>query len=181
MLDHPFSDRFGLEEGPFFPGLKKEDIASIEIEFFIQGTRFEKDSSGDWFVAAKKTALQEQLEKEKKTDSLPAVSTGKFQADPQKVQGIITAITDLQKGTAVSDNPAKQGVLQIAPAGLKVTLFDAKGKKLARLFVGKQGPDLFSSFVRDEESDTIYLVEGNLQGLLNRQFSDWKNQPTDLK
>lgn len=183
VLEHPFSDRFGVKEKPFYPNLEKDEVAAIEIEYFIQGTRFEKDNQGNWTVAAKKTELQENLEKEKKTDPLPAISTVKFPANPDKIGTILTTLTDLKKGTEVSDNPEKQGILQIAPTGLKVTLFDEKGKKLVRLFVGKQGPDLFSSFVRDEASNGIYLVEGNLQGLLNRQFEDWKkpNQATDLK
>ncbi|MDO8520022.1 MAG: DUF4340 domain-containing protein [Deltaproteobacteria bacterium] len=175
LLDNPFEDRFSTEEELFYPDLKKEEIAAIEIEHFIQGVRFEKKEKAEWLVKEFETPLAKQVGSKPEANQAPA--------DPQKIDQIITVLTELKKETPISANPEKQGLLQISKAGLNVTFLDGKGKKIARLFIGKQGPDLFSSFVRDEKSDDVYLVEGNLQGLLNRRFEDWQrtDQPTDLK
>lgn len=172
FLEKPFGTRYESEgETPFYPELKVEDVAAIEIEYFTRGTRFEKDEEGKWQVRSKKTKLQEEIEKQKKP-SLTEV----FPADPQKVAQILEIFTGLKKRAPVSTNPEKQGLLHLTNVSLNVTLLNQDGNKLARLFLGKQGPDIFSTFIRDENSSEVYLVNKHLQGIFDRTLEEWKEK-----
>ncbi|MBI2339694.1 MAG: DUF4340 domain-containing protein [Deltaproteobacteria bacterium] len=188
IVEKPFHERFDTGEGSlFYPDLKEADIAAIEIEYLVNGTRFEKDLDGKWVVSLKETAIQKKIEEaDKKEAKNKSAEKGKQEkstaektaqkklpAEPSKVEELITTLVELKKGTPVTDDPEKQGPLELTNAALNVALFDAKGKKLARLFVGKQGPDIFSTFVRDETDGHIYLVDEQLSGIFNRPIEEW--------
>lgn len=165
----------------FYPRLKVDEVVAIEVEHFIEGLRFERGSDGQWTVAPKKTALKEQVEGQEKAtkgeeEKLLEEKTEKFPADAEKVLQIIQTVSTLEKHEPVSSNPEKQNTFQIFPAGLKVSFFNKDGKQIARLFVGKQGPDYFSTYVKDENSSEVYLVSEPLPSLLNRTIEEWKKK-----
>lgn len=151
-------DRFESQKyTPLFPNLKSTDIGAIEIDYFVNKTRLEKRDQNQWWV----------IEKEK------------AEADVDKVNNLIDVLLGLEAGLPVSTNPDKQNELQVGNAGLKVTLFDTKGEKKGLLMVGKQGPNLFSTFVRKEGENEIYLVEEYLAGIVNQPWEAWKKkEPT---
>lgn len=149
-------DRFESQKHtPLFPNLKSEEIGSIDIEYFVNKTRLEKGDKNQWWV----------MEKEIREE-----------ADSEKANNLIDILLGLEVGLLVSTNPDKQNELQVGNAGLKVTLFDTKGEKKGLLMIGKQGPNLFSTFVRKEGENEIYLVDEYLSGIVNVPFDAWKKK-----
>lgn len=170
LFENPSTLKYQSKDGSsFYPQLKKENIQVIEINYFIQGTRLEKNSQGQWYVSE----FQNDFVKQMKTKIPP---TEKFLADPNFVDQAIAVFLDLKKGEPVSVNPEKQGLFQLQDRGLNVALRDEKGNKLAKLYIGKQGPDPFSTFVRDEGSNEVYLINQYLFSIFNRTLDDWKKQ-----
>ena len=177
LAQKPFHHRFDTGEGsPFYPDLKEEEIAALEIEYLVNGTRFEKDPEGKWLVMTKETELQKQIgaeEKKQAKQTEEKIEHKKITADGDKVQEIIDTLVELKKGPPVTDNPEKQGLLELTDAALNVAAFDMQGKELAKLYVGKQGPDIFSTFVRNKGDNTIYLVDKHLSGIFSRPIEEW--------
>lgn len=181
LVEKPFRHRFDTGEGSlFYPDLKEEEIAAIEIEYLANGTRFEKDPAGKWLVQLKETELQKQVGAQEKKPA-KEINHKKLPADGDKVQEVIDTLVELEKGPPVTDNPEKQGLLELTEASLHVTAFDAEGKDLAKLYVGKQGPDIFSTFVRDGGDNTIHLVDKHLPGIFNRPIEEWVEKEEDKK
>ena len=47
---------------------------------------------------------------------------------------------------------------------------------LAHVYVGKNGPDIFSTYVRAEGADTVYLVDQILKNTYDRELKDWRDK-----
>ncbi len=157
-----------------FPDLKSTEIGAIEIDYFVKGTRLEKGNQNQWWVTEKETELGGKIAE--KTKNEDKKSPQREEADTEKVTHMIEVLTGLQVGLPVSTNPDKQNELQVGNSGLKVTLFDAQGEKKEILRVGKQGPTLFSTFVRKEGKNEIYLVDEYLSGIVNLPLDAWKKK-----
>ena len=183
LVDNPFSRRFEPEGTLLFPSLKKDAVTAIEIENLMEGIRLTKDEKGDWKVEKKQTELARKIEeqesrtpdKKKEGRGETSKETGPVPADPAKADQVIALLAGLKKGTPVSTNPEKQGQFQVTEVALNVTLFDKGGSKLARIFVGKQGPNFFSTFIRADGSSEVYLSEETFTA--GRQpLEEWKKK-----
>lgn len=102
----------------------------------------------------------------------------KYPADAEKIEGLLDTLTLLNRNTLVTSNPDKHDSLELGSKGLNVTLYNSKGVKVVKLKVGKQGPNLFSTFVRDENENNVYLVDEYLKGYLNVPAEGWKKKET---
>lgn len=178
LVENPFSTRFNPKESTLFPGLKKDEVAAIEIENLMEGIRLSKNDKGEWGVAEKKTELAKKIEEQSKdakskAGEPPAVAVpAPGPADPEKAGQVVALLADLRKGTPVSSNPEKHSLFQVTEVGRKVTLFDKGGKKVARLFVGKQGPNFFSTFIRPDNSSEVYLSDAPFH-VLRQPLEEW--------
>ncbi len=153
-FEKPFQDRFTMVETPFYPNLKIDDIAAIDIDYFTHKTHLEKENQ-EWQV----------------------IEEGqKFLADVERVDRILHFFTEVKKGEPMTTDENKFPALQLDTTGISVTLFNAKGDKLSRMIIGKQGPDVFSTFVRDENDKKAYLVETYLTNMLNVPIEEWKKK-----
>ncbi len=163
IMDHPFQHRFEPENiKPFYPNLDTQSITVIEINYFTQGTRLEKKDH-TWFVQGRKNP--------------PLPDWGEqVEADESKVMDLLSAVKELEISDPVTSDPQKQSAFQLIPNSLSVTLWDNTGEKKVRFYIGKQGPDIFSTFIRDENSNDIYLVDIALQGMLNIPWEEWKKE-----
>lgn len=158
LFEKPFQDRFtNTDETPFYPNLKIEEIAAIDINYFMHQTHLAKNEKGEW-----------QVSQEQQT----------FPANPDQVNRVLQFLTTVTKGILITTDKTKFPALQLTE-GLEIIVKNAEGKKLAGMIIGKQGPDIFSTFVRDDSEDKAYLVEAYLTGMLNVPIEEWRQ--TDLK
>lgn len=157
----------------FLLPFKQDQIAAFEINNFTESFYFKK-TDGSWELKRGPSLLAKSIaEKEENRDVL-IPTEGSFQkADPVAVTKLLTPLLLLEVSEAIATSRDAAKTFQINPHSLHVIFFDGSGKQLARLNVGKQGPDLMSSFVQKDAENAVYLVEKNLPGLILQPFEAW--------
>lgn len=177
LFENPFQKQFTQNNNNrFYSNLNKEAISRIEIDYFTNGTKLTKQADGSWQVETLKTELAQQIENSQdKTPASPDPTPTPSVADSDLVDSILSTLTTMPQGDLISSNVDKQAQFQVGKVGLIVRLYNAKEELLHTLHVGKQGPNVFSTFVRDEGSNNIYLVPEGLSEL-NRPIDSWKKQ-----
>lgn len=168
----PFSDNADRAEEaqPLF-AFAQQDVAAFQINHFISGLFFKKDGQG-WLVKRVKNELAKSVEAKEGKAGIKE-DTVFSKADPVAVAKALTVLFLLKIGEPVAAKPEKLPLFQINRHALHLIFFNAEGKELGRLHIGKEGPDLFSSFIKKPASDAVYLADQNLRGLFLRNFEDW--------
>lgn len=157
-----------------YPHLVGSDMAKIEIEHLISGSTLTKSGSG-WYVSELETELGKKIkEGEKKGEEAPGFP--KFKADAERVEEVLEGLRKLEAGSLVSTNPSKQATYQVNNLAKQIRVYDASGKKLAGLYVGKSGPDMFTTYVRRDGEDEVYLVGGHIGAAIPADVMSWRDR-----
>lgn len=158
-----------------------EDVNSFQVNQFATGILF-KRAGGEWQVMRVENDLAKEL-KEKMSDGLPEADKDFTRANSAEIAKVLAYLLQIQVTEPVAEHTKDFATFQINPHSLHVIFFDKDGKELGRLHVGKQGPDMFTSFVKKHDSDGVYLVEQNFQLLLMRPYEQWlfKEKKSDEK
>jgi hypothetical protein len=152
---------------------KTEDVAGFQINNFVSGLDFKKDDE-TWFVRRIRNKLAQELEA-KAGDGKSVTEEDK---DYTLAKALVLAkflphLTSITVGEPIAKLTDKPGLFEINEHSLHVIFRDKDQKELGTLYIGKQGPDLFSSFVKSGHSDDVYLVEENLRTLTLKEYEDW--------
>lgn len=148
-----------------------ESIASFQINYFTQAVLFKKTTEGTWLVRKTKNELIREIEAKNKEQLFEETL---FQtANSPEVSKVLTLLLLIKKQNAVATNRSHLAEFKINPHSLHVVLFDQNQKSLAKLFVGKVGPEPMSSFVKLDGDPNVYLARQNFNGLLNQEYSQW--------
>ncbi len=100
-----------------------------------------------------------------------------FPADPKAVESVLDTFEGLKQGRPVSKNPDKQGLFEVtAEKGVEVRAIGANEEVLAHFFVGKTGPDFFSTYVRKDGSNDVFLANSYLRSIFDKSVKDWRNK-----
>ena len=138
---------------PLFPNFNKEQVAKIEIIAAGETTTLSKQD-GQWVVAS--------------MDNYPADSEG--------IAELLTKVTEFKNTQLVSNNPEKQAEFEVDSTGVEAKLMDANQTLLAHLFVGKTTPGFLSSYVREADSNNVYVAQGYLQSVFDKGARTWKDR-----
>ena len=192
VFDNPFQAQFRQAENKlFFPNLKIENLAAIEISYFTQGVRLEKTPGaqgldGPWMVKNMPTDLTKKIESQSDNDSKSQVTRDNlrstddgvpYEADPDKVQALLEQLVSLQHGAPSTSDPAKQEGFDLSETRAhQILLRDKDDKEMAKIFVGKQGPDPFSTFVRLPDNNDIYLIDDYLPRYFSFPTEEWRKK-----
>lgn len=156
---------------PHFFKFKMDDVQSFQINHFISGIFFQR-KDGLWQVKHVKNELALQIEAkgeggfaEEDSDFKPADST--------EVAKVLTYLCELRGLSPVATGGDVSKIFEINLHSLHVIFFDKDGKELDRLFIGKDGADHYSSYIKRPDSNQIYLAEQNFRLLLQRNFEEW--------
>lgn len=141
------------EAKPLFPDFKKEQVAKIEI-----------------------TAKGETTELAKQNDEWVVATMENYPADGEGVKELLGKVAEFDNSKHVSDNPKNQADFQVDSSGVEAKLFDENDKLLAHLFVGKNTPGIFNSYVRVADSNDVYVGEGYLQSTFDKGTQTWKDR-----
>lgn len=144
-------DREGTRQ--IFKTLDPNKVARIEIERLLDGVSLVREEKM-WLVGKGDEPLTP--------------------ADAAKVSEALTTLQQFTTTSLVSTNPEKQGVFQVNQLGLQVRAYDAAGALLAHVYVGKQGPDFFSTYVRHGGEDRVYLTRTSLSGHFPTVLEYWR-------
>lgn len=163
------------KNNPLF-SFTEDQIDSFRINHFTMGLLFQKKDQ-EWTVKRIKTDLTTQLEEKTKenigiTDEAPQI------AKTDEVDRILSELIKIKKTEPVSVLANEPAVFEINEHSLHVIFYDKQGKELDRLFVGKEGPDPASSFVKKANASEVYLAPQNFRSFLLKNFEEWLKEPT---
>ena len=138
---------------PLFPNFNKEQVVKIEITATGETTTLSKQND-NWVVA----------------------SMDNYPADGEGVAELLSKVTEFKNTQRVSNNPEKQSEFEVDSTGVEAKLMDASDKVLAHLFVGKTTPGFLSSYMRPADSNDVYVAQGYLQSVFNKDTRTWKDR-----
>lgn len=188
-------NRVGMETepGPLL-SFHQDEVAAFQINNFAEGYRFEKTDAG-WNVKRVPTELKKSLAENNENCEgsageliqdpsdpaklsggdcvLPLAEESVQMADPVKVTRLLTHLFLIRVSEPIATSPDAASLFHINPHSLHIIFYSDRNEELGRLYVGKQGPDLMSSFVKRGDEPAVYLVEKNLHGLILLPFEEW--------
>jgi len=157
IIENPFSKKTQQkseeEIALLFPDFKMDNAAKIEIKQMGSEFILEK-KEGNWVVS----------------------SSDDFSADEEAVEKLLESVRDFKVKDIVSKNPENQNQFQVNDLmgiGTKVSDFD--GNILAHVYVGKNGPNFLSTYIRKEGTDQVILEEGYLKTIFDKSRTSWKD------
>jgi hypothetical protein len=98
-------------------------------------------------------------------------------ADTAAVASLLKQIGNMKSATVVSRNQKNFETFDVSDGkAVGVKIEDAGQKVSAHVLLGKNGPDIFSSYVRAKDAATVYLVPGILKSMADREVKDWRDK-----
>jgi hypothetical protein len=146
------------KEGPklLFPELKIKKAALIKIK---------STEKGEFVLTKAKDVWQ--VKQNSQT----------YIASTDAVEKLLDKVAKMKIETVSSRNPKNFAAFEVSNGkGIETTILDSKNNSLAALVVGKSGPDLFSTYVRNKASNNVILTTGMLKTDFGRELSDWRNK-----
>ncbi|MEE8133713.1 MAG: DUF4340 domain-containing protein [Gemmatimonadales bacterium] len=98
-----------------------------------------------------------------------------FEADRDRVQDFFGAVGEAVEGNVVARSPSSHARMGVDGSVKRLRVFQAD-QVVADLYIGNRGRPFNSIFVRVAEQDPVYLIEGPLVRLINRNLRDWRDK-----
>lgn len=176
-LEKPGTSRVGSAlDTRLFPGFVPQQVERIELEHLLDAVALRRDADR-WTVQAIDSKLGQQIRANEKDPSVvPVPDATSLPADAERVGEMLTQVEQLAVGAVVSRNPVQHLKLQVGDLGVQARFYDTGNHLLAHLLVGKQGPDLLSSFVRRADAKEVYLVGQMLAGAFPVNVTQWRDR-----
>ena len=156
LIESPLKNSKKPEQLLFISGFDKAAAAAITIKSKDKGeVQLQKKPEG-WFV-----------------------TTGQktYPADKASIDNLLSTVGKIKIEAIASKNPKKYKELEVdQDKGVEVTIEDGAKKTLAHFYVGKSGPDLFSTYLRLAEAEHVVLASGMLKMAFDRELKDWRNK-----
>jgi hypothetical protein len=100
-----------------------------------------------------------------------------YGADMAAVTSLLEQIGKMKSATVASKNPRNFDSFDVSDGkAVDVKIEDAGLKVCAHVLLGKNGPDIFSTYVRAKDAGTVYLVPGILKNMADRELKDWRDK-----
>jgi len=100
-----------------------------------------------------------------------------FAADTTAVGNVLDTVAKLRADTVASRNQQNfEGFEVTEGKGSEVKIEDAENRTLAHFYVGKNGPDIFSTYLRLKDSPTVVLTNTLVKTVFERELKDWRDK-----
>jgi len=137
-----------------FPDFKKDKATKIETKSSTQEVSLEKKEEG-WLIS----------------------NTDGFTADPKLVTTALDTVKNFTRENIASKNPQKQGLFEVTVGkGLGIKVSGADENILAHFYIGKTGPDFFSTYLRKEGSEEVLLTGGYVKSTFDKSVENWRDK-----
>ncbi len=159
LVEQPFGTRQKKEPVSFIADFEKgkADAAAVFIKTPAKGSvQLKKNETGSWTVALQETT---------------------YAADMAVISSLLDAVAKLKEDTVASRNPQNFDGFEVTEEkAVEVRIDDGAQKALAHFYVGKNGPDIFSTYIRKKDSNTVLLVNSLLKNVFDREPKDWRDK-----
>ena len=159
IVERPFKNKTRQKkaEAPlFFPDLDPSAVKQIKISKPDGATVVITGSGNNWTVIY---------------DAEP------YPADREMIAEAIEIFLTLRETDLASRNKDKHDLFEVADHNaMTVTLFADSEEPLAALYIGKSGPDFFSTYIRKADTDEVYLSDTPVKSLYDRPAAAWRDR-----
>ncbi len=100
-----------------------------------------------------------------------------YKADLSNVNKVLDTTARIRARTVASKNPEKFEAFEVTKnTGVEVEIKDQNENLLASFYVGKSGPDIFSTYLKKTGSDEVILTEGILKTVFEKDIGEWRDK-----
>jgi len=138
--------------------------------------RFEAGSVHDLRILRGKT---ERVHLQKQADGWVIAGDENPAADKQAVERLLDDLAKMRPVRIVTRNRAHYERLQTGDDAVRVELRDGSGNTVFSAWIGKQGSDLISTYVRLEKMPEVFAVDRSLAWQVKRSVAGWKAPQRD--
>lgn len=154
----------------FLPELDAGQVSRIEIEHLMNGVQMKKEGE-NWKAAPLLTKLKKDYDAA--TQNKTNFKEEWLEADAGKISMSLDVLADTDIISMMGNNPDRHGHFEVNVTAMQVKFFDAAGKKLVHLYLGKAGAGLMEGFVRKENENEVYLTDRFLRNFFPADASYW--------
>ncbi len=198
FLERPFkkdAEQTTEKAGALFPALKIDEVKKLEIARPKEKNQIVLQRIDQtWYVMeaalpAHTSGGQAGEPQAKNAESAPpadkeaaqqAANPESFPADQAAVKEALEKLQSLREDNLASRNKDKHSLFEVSEGNaIQVAAYDSRGQELARLFVGKEGPDFFQQLHAQSwllVLDIVYLHPDFLKGSFDRPLNNWRNR-----
>lgn len=156
LIEDPRGTRHEQEPAAFVPDFNAQDVVRIKIEKPAEPAVVLDRTASGWTVSADNRT---------------------FTADAAPITKLLENVQTLSPRTVVSRNPEKFAAYEVTgEKGVAITLTAASGQILAHFFVGKSGPDIFSTYIRNADAQEVLLADSILKNIYDKPLDDWRDR-----
>ncbi|MFA4874243.1 MAG: DUF4340 domain-containing protein [bacterium] len=184
LIERPETPRVNdVGQSTFSPGFDSARVMRVEVSQLLDGAVLKREGNR-WLVSSYVTPLRKQLLKKEGKEPPPERW---YRADSTRIASALGNFGGLGEGLVVSSNSEKRSLYQVESTGLSVRLIGADEKPIVDVIIGKNGPDLASSYIRRASEDAVYIVRRPIAGAFTPRASDWRDrkvwlfEPKELK
>jgi len=113
----------------------------------------------------------------KQENWMVALNEGYYPADKGEVENVFKTVKNMQRENVVSTDPAKYPLFELDQEnGVEVKISKADNSFLAHFFVGKNGPDLISTYIRIGGEKDVLLLSGMIKPAFDKELKDWRDK-----
>jgi hypothetical protein len=161
----------------FLPQFSEATCSAILVVEGKDSAKIAKTGT-NWFVVSPKASAQAAASPlAQPAATATSSSSEEYPADSAAVQTALDKIKNLKKDDLISQNAQKQTELEVDTLkGIFVEAWNDKGKSVGAFYIGKNGANWDSHFIREKGSNDVYLTTGSVRFSFFGDKKRWKDK-----
>jgi hypothetical protein len=99
---------------------------------------------------------------------------GDYRVNPDYMIDLLDIFENMPRGELASRNVEKHEELQVDSLGVNIQAWNKDGEQIVDAIIGKEGPGFLTTYMRQANSDNVYLSIKNIRPVFNR--TDWRDK-----
>jgi len=99
-----------------------------------------------------------------------------YPADQKAIDSLFEKVEGFTTTEVVAEKPENRALFQVDEQGASVVITASDGTVIADFIIGKNGPDYLSTYVRQQNSDQVYLISQFIKSFFDKPANSWKDR-----
>ena len=117
--------------------------------------------------------LYENILEKRSNDAWVVANKGDYLVNPDYIKDLFDIFQNMPRGELASRNPEKHEELQVDDLGVRIQAWMGD-EQVIDAIIGKEGPGFTTTYMRNADSDNVYLSVRNIRPVFNR--TDWRDK-----